>query len=93
MKFVLIGHDGPRGVELRKALRPAHLRRLEELDSQKKLILAGPFADRSGSLVVFEAESLEEALHWAEGDPYIREKVFSRYEVKPFTQVFPKDSE
>jgi uncharacterized protein YciI len=89
MKFVLIGHDGPSGVELRKVHREAHLRRLEELSLKKKLILAGPFADRTGSLVIFEAESLEEAVHWAEGDPYIQEKIFSRYEIKPFTQVFP----
>ncbi len=90
MKFVLIGHDGPDGVELRKAHRPSHLQRLEEMDSKKKLILAGPFADQTGSLIIFEAESLEEARHWAEGDPYIQKKVFSRYEIKPFTQVFPK---
>lgn len=90
MKFVLIGHEGPHGVELRKEYRQDHLRRLEEIDSKKKLILAGPFADQTGSLIVFEAESLEEARHWAEGDPYIQKKVFSRYEIKPFTQVFPR---
>lgn len=92
MKFVLIGHDGPRGAELRKVHRPAHLRRLEELESGKKLILAGPFSDQTGSLIVFEAESLEEARLWAEGDPYIREQVFSRYEIRPFTQVFPRST-
>ena len=90
MKFVLIGHDGSDGVELRKVHRPAHLLRLEELDSKRKLILAGPFVGPNGSLVVFEAESLEEARDWAEGDPYVQNKVFSRYEIKPFTQVFPR---
>lgn len=90
MTFVLIGYDGPRGVELRKAHRPAHLQRLEALELKKKLILAGPFGDPSGSLIIFEAESLDEARLWAEGDPYIREQVFSRYEVRPFTQVFPR---
>ena len=93
MRFVLIGHDGPNGVELRKVHREAHLKRLEELDSRKKLILAGPFADWTGSLVVFEAESLEEARRWAEKDPYIQKKVFSHYEVKSFTQVFPRPIE
>ncbi len=89
MKFVLIGQDGPDGVKLRKEHRQAHLTRLEELDSKKRLILAGPFADRTGSLIVFEAGSLKEARHWAEADPYVQKNVFSRYEVKPFTQVFP----
>lgn len=89
MKFVLIGHDGPRGVELRKDHRQAHLQRLQSLDAAKRLILAGSFADQTGSLIVFEADSLEEALRWAEADPYVEKKVFSQYEVKPFTQVFP----
>ncbi|MCG3112212.1 MAG: YciI family protein [Candidatus Manganitrophus sp. SB1] len=91
MKFVMIGLDGPDGAELRKQLRPSHLERLEKLTAEKKLILAGPFGDKSGSLIVFEAGSLEEAVAWGEADPYVSGGVFSRYEIKPFTQVFPKE--
>ncbi|MBI3804297.1 MAG: hypothetical protein HY282_11110 [Nitrospirae bacterium] len=90
MLFVMIGLDGPEGMALRKRLRPAHLERLEELSGLKKLILAGPFADKTGTLIVFEADSLDAAVSWVESDPYVAEGVFSRYEVKPFTQVFPK---
>ncbi len=90
MRFVMIGHDGPRGAELRKQLRPSHLERLEKLDAEKRLILAGPFADKTGSLILFEAESLEEAISWAKADPYVSGGVFSQYEVKPFIQIFPK---
>lgn len=90
MYFVVIGVDGPDGVALRKKHREAHLRRLEELNSKKKLLLAGPFEDKTGSLIVFEADTLEAAVSWMEQDPYVREKVFSRYEIKPFIQVFPK---
>lgn len=91
MKFVMIGLDGPEGSELRKRLRPPHLDRLEKLDAEKKLILAGPFADKTGSMIIFEADSLEKAIAWAQADPYVSGGVFSRYEVKPFTQVFPKE--
>lgn len=91
MKFVMIGLDGPDGAELRKHLRPSHLERLEKLAAEKKLILAGPFGDKSGSLIVFEAGSLEEAIVWAEADPYVSGGVFSRYEIKPFIQIFPKE--
>ena len=90
MTFVLIGLDGPNGAELRKQLRPSHLARLEELDAEKRLITAGPFADKTGSLIVFEADSPQEAIAWAEADPYVSGGVFSRYEVKPFIQVLPK---
>ncbi|TAK00033.1 MAG: hypothetical protein EPO39_16105 [Candidatus Manganitrophaceae bacterium] len=91
MRFVMIGLDGPKGAELRKQLRPSHLERLEALAAKKRLILAGPFADKTGSLIVFDADSSEEAIVWAEADPYVLGGVFSRYEVKPFTQVFPKE--
>lgn len=93
MKFVIIGIDGAGGQEKRKNLRPAHLERLKQLDRQGKLVLAGPFADRSGSLIIMEAESEQEARDFIQGDPYVEEGVFEKVEIRPFTQVFPeKDS-
>ncbi|MFY9270600.1 MAG: YciI family protein [Candidatus Manganitrophaceae bacterium] len=90
MIFAMIGLDGPNGAELRKQLRPAHLERLERLNAEKKLLLAGPFSDQTGSLILFEANSMGEATAWAAADPYVSGGVFIQYEVKPFTQVFPK---
>lgn len=90
MLFVIIGHDGPGGQEGRKLHRAEHLKRLEALEREGKLVLAGPFTDRSGSLIVIEAESREEVEAFMEGDPYVREGVFSHYEVRPFLKVFPR---
>lgn len=89
MIFVLIGTDGPEGQAKRKIHREAHLKRLEELSSQGNLILAGPFEDKTGSLVVFKADSLEAAKAWAAQDPYALHGVFEKHEVRPFIQVFP----
>ena len=50
--------------------------------------LAGPFLDKSGSLIVLEADSLAEAWALVARDPYVTEGVFNRVEVKPFTAVF-----
>jgi uncharacterized protein len=90
MKFVIIGIDGPQAREKRTKLRPAHLERLNQLDRQGKLVLAGPFADRSGSLIIIEAESEEEARNIIRQDPYVEEGVFEKIEIRPFTQVFPE---
>jgi uncharacterized protein len=90
MKFVIIGIDGPEGQEKRKRLRPAHLERLKQLDLRGKLVLAGPFADRSGSLIIIEAESEQEARNFIQQDPYVEEGVFEKIEIRPFTQVFPE---
>lgn len=90
MKFVILGFDGPDGEARRKIHRPAHLARLEPLDAQGRVVLAGPLTDRAGSLIVIEADSLEEAQAFAQEDPYVQFGVFERVEVHPFVQVFPK---
>lgn len=90
MLFAMIGSDGPEGQEKRTLYREAHLNRLEKLNAEKKLILAGPFGDKSGSLIIFEADSLETAEAYAAEDPYVKEAVFESHEVRPFKQIFPK---
>jgi hypothetical protein len=90
MMFVILGFDGPDGEAKRKIYRPAHLANMEPLDRQGRVILAGPLTDRTGSLIVIEADSLEEARRFAQEDPYTVNGVFERVEVHPFTQVFPK---
>jgi hypothetical protein len=89
MLFVIIGHDGPDGAAKRPSVRPAHLAHLEPLAAAGRVKLAGPFLDKSGSLIVVEAESLAEVWGLVARDPYVTEGVFNRVEVKPFTAVFP----
>ena len=92
MKFVIIGRDGPDGPIKRPIHRPAHLERLTSLASQGRLILAGPFTDQAGSLVVIEAESLAKAEAFAREDPYTIHGVFQQIEVHPFKQVLPENT-
>jgi uncharacterized protein YciI len=92
--------DVENSLELRKAARPAHLARLEELDAQGRLLSAGPLpaidkedpadAGFTGSLVVAEFSSLESAREWAATDPYVTGGVYDNSIVKPFKKVFPK---
>ena len=89
MKFAIIGKDNPEGHLKRSQYRALHLERLQNLDKQGKLILAGPFKDKAGSLIVLEAESLAEAIRFAHDDPYTKNGIFQQVEVHPFEQVFP----
>jgi uncharacterized protein YciI len=89
MLFVIIGHDGPRGAALRPTVRPAHLENLRPLVEQGKVLVGGPFTDGSGSLMVVEMESEAAAMEFARNDPYTKEGVFERVEVKPFRKVVP----
>ena len=55
-----------------------------------KVLLAGPFTDGTGSLIVVDAESREAVWELLARDPYVVNGVFNRVEVRPFLQVFPK---
>ncbi len=93
MKFVILGKDGPTGAAKRPLYREAHLQRLEQWAQQGKVILAGPLTDKTGSLIVVEAETLEEVQIFAKEDPYMIHGVFQEVTVHPFMQVFPQESD
>jgi uncharacterized protein YciI len=90
MLFAILGFDGPDGPAKRKVHRPAHLARMEQLDAQRRVVLAGPLTDGTGSLIVIAADSQAEAEAFVRDDPYTVHGVFQRVEVHPFTQVFPR---
>jgi len=66
------------------------LQHLEPLVQKGTIVLAGPFTDGSGSLIVVDAPSRDAVWELVARDPYVTNGVFNRVEVKPFTQVFPK---
>jgi len=91
--FVLIGRDGDKGPDQRLRHRAAHLAALEPLDKAGRIRHAGPLLDAGGtprgSVVVFEAASLDEARALAARDPYAVEGVFESYEIHETRAVFP----
>lgn len=54
-------------------LRPLHIEFLENMAQEGKILARGKFTDNSGGLVIYKAESLEQARTTAEADPYVRE--------------------
>lgn len=99
MFYAIVGHDVPDSLDKRLAARPAHLERLQALQHAGRLLLAGPFplvdgndpgpAGFSGSLIVAEFESLQDAQAWADADPYVAGGVYADVVVKPFKKVLP----
>ena len=73
--------------------------RLAESTTVTQWLLAGPFpaidsrepgpAGFSGSLIVAEFASLDEARAWAGADPYIEAGVYRETTVKPFLKALP----
>jgi uncharacterized protein YciI len=99
MWYVIVGEDVENSLNLRKQARPAHLERLQTLKQQGRLYVAGPFpavdgedagpAGFTGSLIIAEFKSLEEARAWADADPFVAAGVYRSVAVKPFRKVLP----
>ncbi len=97
--YAIVGEDVPDSLPLRQAARPAHLARLQALQDEGRLLLAGPFpaidspdpgpAGFSGSLIVAAFDNLEAARAWADADPYVQAGVYARVSVRPFKKVLP----
>ena len=99
MFYAIRGTDVAASLEKRKANRAEHLARLELLRDAGRLLLAGPFpaidcddpgpAGFTGSLIVAEFDTLEDARTWAQADPYVTAGVYTTVDVQPFRKVMP----
>lgn len=98
MYYAIIAEDAPQSLDKRMAVRPEHLKRLETLRDDGRLLTAGPNpaidsenpgeTGFTGSLIIAEFASLEDAINWAEDDPYQHAGVYASVTVKPYKKVF-----
>ncbi len=99
MLYLIVGEDTPNSLEKRLAVRPEHVARLQALQAEGRLVLAGPFpavdspdpgpAVFTGSAIVAEFASLADAQAWADADPYVAAGVYGNVVVRPFKKVLP----
>ncbi len=99
MWYAIMSEDVKDSLPLRAAARDAHLARLKALHADGRLLVAGPHpaidaadpgpAGFTGSLVVLDFPSLEEAESWADADPYVSAGVYAKVTVKPYKLVLP----
>jgi uncharacterized protein len=99
MLYAIMGRDAENSQPRRQEARAEHLKRLEQLREEARLVLAGPLpaidsedpgeAGFTGSLVVAEFPSLAAARDWAAADPYVHAGVYAEVVVKPFKKVLP----
>ena len=99
MWYAIMSEDVDDSLPLRAQARPAHLARVKELAAQGRVLVGGPHpaidsedpgsAGFSGSLIIADFRSLEDAKAWAELDPYVDAGVYRSVSVKPFKVVVP----
>jgi len=98
--YVIIAEDCPGSLDKRAAVRAQHYERMTAMQNAGRLVISGPCpaidspdpgaAGFSGSVIIAEFESLDEARAWIAEDPYVKTGVFSNVTVKPFRKGFPR---
>ena len=98
MYYAIICEDQENSLSKRTMRGPAHIQRLQALEKQARILIAGPHpavdsedpGDKGfvGSLIVAEFNSLEQAEQWAKEDPYVNAGVYKKVTVRPFKKVF-----
>ena len=96
--FVLTCTDHEDSLEKRLAIRPQHVERLQQLDDAGRLIAAGahpkdpndPQAGFLGSTIIVEFDNRESLDEWIQEEPFLKEGIYAKIEVKPFNKAFPK---
>ena len=96
--FVVSCTDREGTVEKRLAIRPQHLARLEHLNAEGRLIVAGampkdpanPKAGFYGSTIIVDFDSREALDIWLQDEPFLKEGVYEHIDVKPFNKAFPQ---
>lgn len=98
MLYIIYAEDAAGSAAKRQGVRPAHLERLQHLRNESRLIIAGPTttvnshdpdnAEMTGSVIIAEFPSIEDAREWANNDPYCFAGVYKHVSVKPFRRTW-----
>ena len=99
MWYLVIAKDHPGTLAQRLASRADHLARLNDLNNQGRLKIAGPLpaidasepgdAGFTGSALIVEFESIEDVRAWVSSDPYFTAGVYANADIFPFKPVLP----
>ena len=69
------------------SLRPVHRQYLAQLKERGRLAATGPFTDGSGALIIYEADTRDEAEQLLKGDPFSINGIFVSYVLRPWNPV------
>lgn len=90
MQFLVLAYDGTdkEAKARRAAVRPAHFANIKPMVERGELRAAGAILDDAGdmigSIVFAEFPSRADLDAWLAREPYVKEGVWQRIEIKPF---------
>lgn len=96
--YAIISFDIADSAALRAKAQETHRGRITELETQGRLLTAGPLPrtdtygreaeGMQGSIVIAAFDNLEDARQWAASDPYRTNGVYYDSHVYPYKKVF-----
>jgi len=87
--YVVYNLDAPGTATLRQQHREAHLRFMQELKDAGKVKIGGPFLSedgkqRLGGMYILDVPSIEDAIHIANQDPFVKAGLYPSTQVRPW---------
>ncbi|HEX7039745.1 MAG TPA: YciI-like protein [Trueperaceae bacterium] len=93
MHYLLFYHLVDDYLERRPQFREAHLALAKEAEARGEIVLAGALADPADmAVLLFQGDSPAAAERFARSDPYVKNGLVERWEVRPWTTVVGKDA-
>lgn len=95
MHFLLFYEKAPDHAQREGPLQAGHRAHLQAAVQRGELILGGSLADPAdgSSVILFRADSPAVAETFAAADPYVLNKVVTRWKVRPWDTIVGKEAE
>ncbi len=89
-QYLITAFDGTNenALEHRMNIRPYHLEGVKKMKEKGNFIIGGAILNDDGkmigSTIILQFEDPQELQNWMDNEPYIQQKVWEKFEVKPF---------
>jgi uncharacterized protein YciI len=94
--FCIIGFDEVNTFERREKYKDAHLKYLQSLNREGRLLAAGPLiasqepnATACGSMFIVDFENQSAAEEWFKNDAYYQAGIYQTLHIKPYIDAMP----
>lgn len=89
-QYLITAYDGTteNALNHRMSIRPYHLEGVKKMKEMGNFIIGGAILNDDGNMIgstmILQFEDPQELQNWIDSEPYIQQKVWDKFEVKPF---------
>jgi uncharacterized protein len=89
-QYLITAYDGTdeNALERRMNVRPFHLEGAKKLKEDGNFIIGGAILNEEGKMIgstmILQFEHQSDLQNWIDNEPYIQQKVWEKFQVKPF---------